>query len=1078
MALEWQDVDIDMVGALDTKGEPRNSVQTNLDIADNVVYTKTGDVSPRQAVTVRALTQRNQILSYEGGGSKTDVTFIGQSPALNPGVTNLNTLYKCGEQVLGSDGYRMMSYNRSLNEHQIVGSFVPCVSELVDIKSFTSPINPTPTNNGYDDITVFAPESVIRGNYRITSYGYGYDNGDYEPQLTLYFTVEDIQAGTVLINSAATVDSSLITSLKLVNTSNGVALFSLESGTLVQRVWWDASTPYTYTQTAWSVLGGVLAISYNSGSDRFCTVFQNGANLEARYYVPSAASVSLVNTTTIAAGVTAAVANLAPNTAGAETYDVVYRVAADAAGVLRSARVNQALTIAPVTHAAPSLAISSTLNHVFIKQEPTTGFVLVGGSGKFSGFNTDIAYYFTLSNVTHVKDTSKAQVNDIHRFLSVGEPVVYDRQVYLAGSVLDIYDITGNAPTFSKPCLIRLSSETATSEIVYAGLIRGAPCAVGQPLVSTSLNEIYLPSGVSVPNGPKVGAFSTSAVTQTSFKYAKISFAKEGVVGSYVEYNGGTVIAGGYPKFYDRTSLTELGFLGAPSITGLTTVAAIAPRAGNIISGSTYSWYAVYVWTDANGREHRSRPSPIRSLTGGAGTNAAQLQVLKPAISSKYRADATLGIVRDIYTEIYRTAANQSGPFYLSMIVPADGDGPSDPGGSITIRDDIADSELTSSKQIYTTGGVLSNETPPPMSSVCVYADRLFGINSETNRIFYFKSGTTQDFGAYSSALEIKVGNPAEKLTAAINLDQNIFAFTETRTYMANGLPANDQGAGATIDSFLPLASEVGCPYPKSIVQFAGGLLLYTLKGFYVIDRGGGSQYIGAPMENLVGGYVCSGASLVYGEGTWQARFMMTTPGRGDSFIACYDTFFNKWSRHLYSDSAVGGDLVWTDGFLWISGVVPGLSASFFQEFPPRTNTANENITCTIRTGWIAPFGRQHQGKIRRISMLGEFPGTGTDRFTVTVETNFGNPALTGNTTTSENFDIVAGGGIYPLGSTSTYRLRMRMVSQRAESFRVQVVWRKSSLANNLSKITAISAEVGAKSGPGKLPLTQTMNNT
>lgn len=1079
MALEFQEVDIDMTGQLDTKSDPKNVVQTNLDTAENVVYTEFGSLAPRQSSTTRGVNQRDQILSYESGLAKTDITLCGASPALNPGVTNFNTLYKCADQVLSSDGYRMMSYNRVTNEHQIVGSYVPCVSSLVDINSFTCPINPIAAANDYVEPTVLSPETVVVGNYRISAFGYGYDGAKYAPENTVYMSVEDIQANTVVINKAVVYTGPLVERLKIVVTTDGVAVMAiLNNGAFAATAvaaWWTTASPTTYVQFTGSFVTSysrLKAISYNPSSDRFMTIENDGADLKAIYYTTSGGTtLTVLSVVTISAGVNALAAGASPNTAGANVYDVVWCTSATASsGILYSARVNQALTIAPVTHAAvPISSIAANgLYAPFIKQESTTGFVIVGANALQVGYDSPRMFYFTLSDVTLVKNTSKTQFYNGYRFFSQGEPIVYDRQVYLAGAVSDIGG--------SRVALLRLSSVVAYPEIAYAGLIRGTSTYIGQPTQSSSLSELYIPNAVVTSSGPSV--LSGAAPSEIRFTYSKISFAQAGVVGAYVEYNGGTVIGGAYPKFYDRASLTEFGFLSSPVIPSAVLTTAIAPKPDNLLSGNTYSYRAVYVWTDANGRKHRSQPSLVKTLSTGMSNGAGDLDIEKPAITAKYRVDDS-GLVRDIYTEVYRTLANQSGPFYLVATVPCDGDPTTDTTTTIAVRDDVTDAELSSAQQIYTTGDVLANETPPPISSLCVYSNRLFGVNSETNRVFYLKSSTTQDFGGYSSLLEITVGNPAEKLTAIGALDQSVFAFTETKTFQANGLPANDQGVGSTIDSFLPIASEVGCPYTKSILSFGGGMFMYTLKGFYLLDRGGNSQYIGAPVEEYTPGYVCTGASLVYGEGTWQARFMMATPDRSASFILCYDTQLGKWSRHTYSSSTVGGDLVWADGFLWISGVVPGLASSFLREDPPRTNTASENFVCRVRTGWIAPFGRMHQGKIRRVSALLAYPVNGSDVVTMTVETNYGNPGSTNNTTTSQQYVLEYGTGLYTLGVPSVSRLRLRTKSQRAESFRITLSWTKQSpYPGAWTSVTAFSAEVAGMQGAGRLPLSQTMTNT
>lgn len=1076
--LEWQEVDIDMVGALDTKSDPKNVVQTNLDIADNIVYTENGSVTPRQSATTLNTSQRNLIF-YGTGASP--ITYVGASPDLNPNLNNLNTLYKNNDQILSSDGSRLMSFDRTNNIHQIVGMHAPNTAKYEPVISR----DVTPLFNGANvyAATTNGLHVAQQGNYRMYAYSQGWA-GLGGTNSSLNVRVEEISSGTVVIQNSVIGSVADVRTEHLVVTTAGMAYFAVTNAGDVVGTFWNSAAPTVlnnFTQVGFMATRTITAADYNPTASRFCMLVNNSGtgNFEASFYTIAAAGLTLSYAYTIVAGAVIVNANLATNTAGAEVYDVAWITAASSTtGGLFSSRVvgGTGVTLGPITHAVLTISLLQGAYSPFIRQELTTGRICIGCSARSTDSVAPRVCWFWLNDTTHVKDATIPDYIDGLRLTTTltTRPVSYNRQVYIPCRLLVNTDYFTLQDEYID-ILVLASSRSAAPEIAWCDKPAGISPPKTNPLIVTG-NTILIPKTTSIPTGPDLPTPAPfdldTEVSRMVFELVRLVFAEAGVVGSYAEYNGGTVIAGGYPKFYDGSTVTEFGFLAPPSIEPMSVVASFRPN--NILIGNTYSWCAVYAWTDSNGRKHRSQPSDVSTLTAGS-SGCGLVNVLRPAITSKMLPLVT-SMGQNVMVEIYRTQANQSGPFYLAKTVSSQ----SGTTCRLSITDTATDTEIASAEQLYTTGGVLPNESFPPVSSLCVYADRLFIIDSSRNRVGYLKSGTTQEYSGYSSLLFIPVGNTTEPVTALGVVDQTLSAFTATKIFQTVGQPANDQGAGSTLDTFLPIASEAGCPYPKSLLPFQGGLIFYSLKGFYVLDRSGATQYIGAPVEAYAAGNVCTGASLVFGEGTWQARFMMAATDRSTSFMLCYDTQLNRWSRHTYTGSFLtGGDVLWVNGSLWISGVNPGIASYFFREDPPRTNSASENFVCTVRTGWISPFGRTHQGKIRRIAALLDYPANGNDRVTVTLQTNYGNPGSTANTTTSTAYDLQTGTGLYTLGVPSVSRLRLRAVSQRAESFRVQVSWTKAApYAGAWTSLTSLSAEVAGMTGAGKLPLTQTMTNT
>jgi hypothetical protein len=76
-----------------------------------------------------------------------------------------------------------------------------------------------------------------------------------------------------------------------------------------------------------------------------------------------------------------------------------------------------------------------------------------------------------------------------------------------------------------------------------------------------------------------------------------------------VDFDGGLVMAGACPGFYDGQSRAELGFHVYPETPAATAVA------GGSLAAGTYGLTYLYEWVDAQGRKHQSAPAVPQSLT-------------------------------------------------------------------------------------------------------------------------------------------------------------------------------------------------------------------------------------------------------------------------------------------------------------------------------------------------------------------------------------------------------------------------------------------------------------------------------
>lgn len=161
----------------------------------------------------------------------------------------------------------------------------------------------------------------------------------------------------------------------------------------------------------------------------------------------------------------------------------------------------------------------------------------------------------------------------------------------------------------------------------------------------------------------------------------------------------GLFIAGGTPQLYDGAQVVECGFPWKPEIYAYDT----DTSEGGLTINGTYSWYAVYTWTDAKGQTHRSGPSNILTLTLPTNDTIARMFIRCVTVSGK-DATAFYPLTADISIELYRTE-NTTTTFYrvYGTNDTVDGDyrprdtpvnDPEDMIGAVYVSDGLPDARL------------------------------------------------------------------------------------------------------------------------------------------------------------------------------------------------------------------------------------------------------------------------------------------------------------------------------------------------------------------------------------------------
>lgn len=397
--------------------------------------------------------------------------------------------------------------------------------------------------------------------------------------------------------------------------------------------------------------------------------------------------------------------------------------------------------------------------------------------------------------------------------------------------------------------------------------------------------------------------------------------------------------------------------------------------------------YVIVTAKDSSGVVHRSAPSNIYLTGQGSERFYLQLPDLtlrRPNWGDKYyvqvftspRYDGALADLDDIPDQPYALIEEAplikdtaSGQFYFDCTFLQD-----------VIDGDfsrlVAESGLLGAPRPYTDGDVLPAVAPPPFLDIAAGADRLYGINGELrNEIWIGKLPEAGVAAEWNEALAVRA-NPAEKFTACAFLDEKHIFFSEDRIYFVPQAGLDNRGVGS---SPLPEAipSDTGCVEARSLAVVPQGLMFRGRRGYYLLDRALGVNYIGGPIEEKLSGReyglspltivaavvvaedhevrICTEEGYVfiyhYLKGTWSTRegaytHACTVDG---TFHAC-SMPAGGWAatRDMGYDS-----IVWTD---------------------VNAGPADEDIfnLPVVETGWIKLNSLEGYMKLWRVLLLGE----------------------------------------------------------------------------------------------------------
>ncbi len=400
---------------------------------------------------------------------------------------------------------------------------------------------------------------------------------------------------------------------------------------------------------------------------------------------------------------------------------------------------------------------------------------------------------------------------------------------------------------------------------------------------------------------------------------------------------------------YDGVGLYEVGFHQAPWY--LT----VADGAGGSIATGSYSYKPTLRWSNAKGDRERSTSSSLISIpiTGADGTTIN--------VTGLYATRKTPTI------EVWRTAKDPTddSPFFLvTSPDPIQTSNPNpyitnDPTAifqSIPMIDGLVDADITSNEANPENGSVLENLPPPPCTILVADGERLFlaGVSGDHDRVWYSKQRNAGEVAAFHDALTINIPPGGGAITALEFLNETLIVFRETAIYALPGNGYDNLGGGQNFGPARTLSNDCGAISAETVALTPTGLIFKSSKGWYVLNRGWGVDYIGAPVSDYDAETV---VAVHVVETQHQIRCLTTLR------MLVFDYLVSQWAEWTIDADAASATL-------WNGAHVYANADAVLVEQPTLTNL---DYGMDLETAWIPMGNLQGAGRVRWFELIGEY---------------------------------------------------------------------------------------------------------
>lgn len=455
-----------------------------------------------------------------------------------------------------------------------------------------------------------------------------------------------------------------------------------------------------------------------------------------------------------------------------------------------------------------------------------------------------------------------------------------------------------------------------------------------------------------------------------------------------------------------------------------------------VITAGAHQWCVVWEWTDAKGNVHRSAPSPASASTSVSGSQNATVSFNDLTIKARDGTTAS-----NIRASLYRTLAGGTIYYLVKTEVPA---AHATIAGKVKIVDNSTDTTISANGVLYTDGGVLPNDPPPPCLDAVVAKERMFVIDAEHRDTVWFTKLLSDTVAPeFSAALKLRV--PQGLGTALASLDDKVVVFTSDGIFIVYGDGPNDTGQQDTFTALQPVPSPDGCISRASIVTIESGVMFQGTKGIHLLDRGLQVTFIGAPVEDILSTYTIASAAHLKSKG------LVLFHLKGTSTVIVYDYFNKQWSKWTNHNAACA--VIWGDKYTWMRS-----TGAAFQQDTSYADPSNTHISLKVRTAWLKVAGLEGFQRVRRAHLS----ATKEAAHGLTIKAGFDGDSSFAETHTFTEAEITA---------LTRYEPGVHIGRQKCKRIRFEIEDSAPNAGPGAGyTAVGIALEIGAKKGINKLP--------
>lgn len=503
-------------------------------------------------------------------------------------------------------------------------------------------------------------------------------------------------------------------------------------------------------------------------------------------------------------------------------------------------------------------------------------------------------------------------------------------KAFRAGASTDTFAVFMHNTTYFNTCLtLRLSD--------FAPAGRHLPASSASPS-RAHIPSVYVSADIAtmvLPYKARLESENNDKFAETAIRRVVMDFDSEDSHQT-AQIGRGLYLAGACPQHYDGYKWTEQGFHVGPEL-----ISTALAGGGSLTTSSTYQYKVWYEWTDKQGEIHRGPESIGVSVSTGAST---QCTLTLPTLRVTRKDNVRICVARSLPGDTSRlwrvtsldptTAGAVNG--YVANSTSTD---------TATVVDRMSDVNLQLQEEIYTVGGILSNDPSPLGSHVAAGRNRLFFTDAEDGNVVRFSQRRATGFALeVAPELQVDIDPLGGDVTALAVMDDVVYAFKSGAIFAFNGDGPYATGLSTNANlvsgfsSTQLITSDVGCTDPSSVVLTPHGLMFKSAKGIYQIARSREVSYVGSPVETYNSQNVRR--ATVMPDRT--AVLFLTDSGSS----LYYDYLFQQWSTFTNHEGYDAAVVEGTYHYLRTNDIV-------FRETPGEYVDGGSRITLRFETAWL-----------------------------------------------------------------------------------------------------------------------------